>query len=1026
MSPLATEDELRLENVRLQAEIARSDASPFLGQQRLGRRVEQRLHAEFIKHPSGEVAGLLAMLRLYPAVGVCFLASLARRQTDGRFYSPLAEALGVDDVSYNERIELWTAFRKAAIGLGLPIPSHSELGVAGVNRYRLEYFVQAGPLHGDLRALAEAFVAVRDSVGDVDLHDPSACRALLDAVLEELGDRARTLQRVLANDRAAWHAAAMLRLQSGATPRNDFETALQAAIVTAAAAVPASRSRRPPPLRLVFSEGGIALRAPAMAGWTWRVDGPWGFPALLGPDQELPLGAAETVTWSAMPMTPLPGVPLARTVPVWRNAHALVFDRATGALLASVAATPATVGADACTIVARTAFRGTARRGEMVSEETFEGLHVADLDLADGPVSFSTGSGVAVVELFQRPSLAWADGPPVFLEGRPVFGADTISLRLNLPDDHAGWAGRVEAVVSTGRRDHPVRALFVKGDDGLVATLPLPAIDRFDRLAAFAAFAGEDRPLLHAPAAWIWPGLAQFEVGCFVGPVPGNFDPDGSRNAVVGDRGVVVGAGEGRLSELAFRIAESRVRLRVETGEVEVQLVERGVVRPLPRGAVILDDGGPKQLRIWCADRTASLDVCGIVERNPFKVGGRRSVALAGLTARGGSRQVEIWPGGDQRRAYDLVCISRPAEPSHVDMRLIGDEPRGVLGLAAGARLVGRAVRLGLGPETRLRLEAGNGLDAGAGAAPATIRIQPRALPDGLWLVELFEVEAQAAERPLRSARGDRFGLLVGILQGSAVPPKFIVADLAENPAGQRALFRDVNAALMTPWVRDCWEGSGLKSLDTIWRQLGLALRQADGGRNVLLAALGACPPADTNPSWLPMRHPIDLDPGLYSGDLDQLADALADVDSADAREFAHWLNPSTGSSERQREACLRFVDRLATATAGSPEGDANAEHTQNASRLLHKAPADYARLERDRAMLGDIAENNAIVERAPNFFAGFAHAARTNSVATFLTTLDRLAGGGAARDAGYLLRLGPELLALSLRDADRALKDAR
>ncbi|TIL27465.1 MAG: hypothetical protein E5Y88_00005 [Mesorhizobium sp.] len=1044
MRGFASSSELNAEDQRLREEISGRDSSPFLGQQKLDARVEQALHGQFILHDERAAEALTNLLSAYPAVAITFLASLARTKTGeeghNAFYKHLARALGVDDLSYESRRELWRAFRTACVKLGLPIPTLGELKAAAKDRYRLEYFVQAGPLNCDLKTLADAFIAVTEQTGDPDTRDPTSCRDALDAVLLELGERAKTLQRVLANDRAAWHAVAFARLRTGAAPSSDFERAFQAAIKDAMqTSGVGARRRRPVFPRLVFSEGGLALRTPSVSGWTWTIAGPWDSNVILGADQELPLGSAEAIHWRAAPLeigTRTTASEMAE-LPIWRGANVLVFDVITGGLLTRTSEGDCELASDACYLVSRTPFSLSGQRGEVSSDETLEGMHVAALSLRDGKTTVASDAGNSTITLLQRPSLEWADESLCMLQGSPTFGARFVSLRLHLPEEELrGWAGRVEAVVAAGRvGDERRSAPFMQEGDFLFVRVPVGEVKTFERLHAWVTFVGEERPLLHAHSAWLWPGLQKVEDGCFHGPNPVNLNIAASRNAIVGQFGVVVGTGDGRVAELAFGVGDRLIRIRVQTGEVQIELVERGITKALKPGATILDDGVPKQLRIWCTDRNAALDLCGIVEKQPFGAAGRRSVALAGLGSRGGSRRIEIWPGGDRRRAYGLAVVTRPAEPTHVHLQMIGGVPRGTIGLSERGSLRGLATLLG-GDGAAVTLSPGNGLEQRTtSTGHSAVSLSPGSLADGVWLIELCEfVTDEDNLYPLRTARGDRFAILAGSLEGQLGRPEIVAEELMLTEEAQRHFFHDLNVALAKSWARESWEDGGLKALEVLWRRYGSFLSQDDAGQRALVTALGAAPPPDANPSWIPLRHPFELDHQLYSRDLDALAPELLNADSADAREFAVWLmdDPSGHTSiaddpvggRRLREACLRFVDRLAAATAGAVDGDTNLVRTGNATRLVYALPIDHDRRKREEALIGDIAEQFAIMARVPTFFAAFAYAARTGTLPELLADLERYLPE-AVRDVGYLLRLGPELLALGLRAADNKMRKA-
>ena len=117
----------------------------------------------------------------------------------------------------------------------------------------------------------------------------------------------------------------------------------------------------------------------------------------------------------------------------------------------------------------------------------------------------------------------------------------------------------------------------------------------------------------------------------------------------------------------------------------------------------------------------------------------------------------------------------------------------------------------------------------------------------------------------------------------------------------------------------------------------------------------------------------------------------------------------------------MRFVDRLAAATAGAADGDTNLVRTGNATRLVHALPIYHDRRKHEEAFIGDIARTGARDYGAcPDLFAAFAFAARTGTLPELLADLQTQCTGGDARSrlsAEELL--DPELLALGLQAAD-------
>jgi hypothetical protein len=205
---------------------------------------------------------------------------------------------------------------------------------------------------------------------------------------------------------------------------------------------------------------------------------------------------------------------------VWGDARLLIFETGAGGLLARVSGEACSIAAEAVDIVSRTPFRLCGETSDQASEETLEGLHVARRSPNAGPVVAQDEQGSVTLTLLARPTLCWGEENATTLQGRPVFGADGLSLRLHLPEEERqDWVGRIEVVVTVGRRGGLVRHRLplVETDGHLVATLRHLAINSLERLDGRVSFIGEERPLLQAPAAWFWPGLQTVDDGRFLG-----------------------------------------------------------------------------------------------------------------------------------------------------------------------------------------------------------------------------------------------------------------------------------------------------------------------------------------------------------------------------------------------------------------------------------------------------------------------------------------------------------------------------
>src|SRR3990167_3052224 len=118
-------------------------------------------------------------------------------------------------------------------------------------------------------------------------------------------------------------------------------------------------------------------------------------------------------------------------------------------------------------------------------------------------------------------------------------------------------------------------------------------------------------------------------------------------------------------------------------------------------------------------------------------------------------------------------------------------------------------------------------------------------------------------------------------------------------------------------YASDCWLDHGLeRSLLPRWRSLGGVIAGLPLAGGLLMRAALVPAPGETSPSWVPMVHPVEIDPGLYSAPTAAF-DALADQADDGLRVGARM---GALSRERLREGLLHGQALIAFANAAQAE----------------------------------------------------------------------------------------------------------
>jgi hypothetical protein len=440
-------------------------------------------------------------------------------------------------------------------------------------------------------------------------------------------------------------------------------------------------------------------------------------------------------------------------------------------------------------------------------------------------------------------------------------------------------------------------------------TTSLPSIGTLAKARVALALKGIERPLASA-AFWHWPGLSELRDGrSFKGPIPENFSDDYSRH--------VVRDGAGRLAlrgDVPF--ARARLAFRLERDD----LVAFELPRPGVSIALLSPDGTERILAfdgvltlgtnldhvvvVRSSDPSAVLDVRGRIERSPWGRDGARRLSLASLNEAGSHDQIRWLPGGDETAALVLARLRPAFAPAsfrtvrHHDAlqaELHLSQPIDAVRIEAEELLSGERfdgeVPLGRRPVERSIYERAEGAVCDAQRTQLLLTLPCRSWPGGAWLARfLVREEGGDVWRPLLSPRGDTYGLALPIEEGHWVRTPAVIAE--------RDVFVRMSRALAVCYAKECWEDIENMLLKP-WISIGQDLASRPGGLQVLLRACRATPTPAAGQTWIPLHHPLEIAPTLFSAP----AAAFRELEAAEDGSSALAVVADTADCQRVRDA---------------------------------------------------------------------------------------------------------------------------
>lgn len=907
----------RMSNFLLYGQLKRAEAPPFLGLLFLNDKSRQEALSRVRTYLGGKAQ---AIPRLFKEHG--YLAGWAVTHTlndsyggnDLRIYAHLEDVLGVPLRAPAVRDDLHRSFLALCDRLGLPS--------RGLDRMVDLYLLHAGVPRAHVQHLIESFQRQHDLFGAPPAESSTLLNRWEDDALEFLHPTVITPRRAILWDETAWHARLYARVAANPTGFQ-AKTPFESFFADCFAKVGVERARGglaaalPPRPRLVWGQDGLALRLPRANGRIpVQVD-----------EAARPLRLKGGEDWAMEQPWPrrmsgqIDGKPFALEF-LADDARFAVFDLAVGQLLCESAANgPKDVMLDTSEALV------AARRPFTLDNQ--EALPLGD------------GCFLQRVALDYRPRMLRIDGQVIALATRPrrrlaligaeiangsqgrLFGPEAvIRVETGLPVTETR---RLRLSVAGVDRVIDVSVSDGLGECSLVDCLPTglpsgPARLRMELLAPDR----DERSAGITLGAFVW---REFEdvrgLDVICSAVPANFLPSHSQHVTAFDHGLQLDpkGGYGHATA-AFVLEGEVVTFRLAWPDISLtRLRSDGLVSPVPLGARIGVGADDRfgYVSIRCPDRGAALHVGARQEAQPFALGMTRNIAMSELVGNNAAVVLRRSNGAE----VVLFEIVDALQPTRFDLRpvRVGVRVSFAIGIAIDAVAVEAEDEMG----NRRFHEIALGRRPVRQAAPDWLRaefsdnsthevaltIVQQPAQQGVMIGRVF-VRPDSANpdqgwRPLRNGRGDTYALpLVASHSLPDAPVDFI-----------QTRFETLCRWLSDCYAADCWLDHGLeRSLLPRWRKLGSAIAGLPLAGGLLMRAALVPAPGETSPSWVPMVHPVEIDPGLYSAP-SAAFDALADQ-ADDGLRAASMIGAL--SRERLREGLLHAQALIAFANAAQAE----------------------------------------------------------------------------------------------------------
>jgi hypothetical protein len=909
MEPIVGSPRLKAIEFVLRRQLRAEGASPFAAHLEPSPSDATAIEHAATTFVAGQEGRIPRFIEAFPAAGTWFLVRAVAEsygRDDHAIYPAISRAFAVSSIGIPVRTRLNSSFRQACRRLGLGVASLRPTGAVD------DYLFQAGVSLAQYPALVEAFVRAEAAYGPPPDDDTRDMNSWEDRAIDLAPPGLTRMRNILIQDEYAYHALCFARVSRGEAATGIVERLMRDHLEPARTRLGSAKVLGLP--SLAFIDETLVIVAPPRAGIRGRAAG-WSRTIPAGSYRALPTPWPDRVEWewSDGDSTEFESHEMAV---FGADRRILVFDPDSGRLLRIVtteaATKPVPIDITSALLVARLPFAVADEAAVSIGTEAF--ARIVDTSHS---CAVSIGGDVLHLTVAARPLIEVELPRAGRSIGGPLCGSPT-EIRIRFPAGRLD--GALDLLIQHPSLSAPHRLPVPSEQDVVIDVADVLQPRGPAGLLRVALVVSEGQRMLVRSSHWVWPGFVGLSEGTRfeAAAIPANVNLDQSCHVVRGsdDRLCLDLTASFRVAALAFRDGERGTRIFefARPGLTVAVVSETGVEHLLPLGSSLaVSTENRDMLAIRCTDEAVDLDVRGVVEERPFGRSGVRRLALATLIGAAPHDEIRTVHRLRSEASQTLLRVLPATAPSLFVVDSLGtegglrvrcdltrpvDAVRLVMTDVATGQQIEDAVALGRFPlEVRPRGFL-RGESNGATTPRLTLRIAPPRNA-GPCIGEIsVRIEGTDHWHPFIDAHGRRHLLGTG------------ARSLAASDIGdQRELYTRLTDVVETP-IAEAVRAT-LAPIEALWTSTGRSLAATDEGRRHLLQTLMRPLSIDRPADHLPLHHPLEVAPDLFSLPADAYEISRDDVGS-DLREATALSLCRKGARVRDAMAAAAVDPRFA------------------------------------------------------------------------------------------------------------------
>ena len=859
----------------LRERVSDSWGSPFIAHCDIPHGLEEAAHEQLVECVRGSLDNFFWLMLRFPCVCTRSVAiALAKEYGDDGdhvVYKHIAKSLRLGEtILPGYRHAFHARFRSACDVVGLALPP-----IAADSRMVDTYLFQAGVSHNQLPQLADAFLKAERLLGLPRSDDTREVDDWEDRAVEFAPPGLTVLRRIVSGDPTGYHATTFIRLgRPHSSPTCDFEHAFHEAIQTAAEPSGAETVVDIGP-SVEFAQGELWVTIPRGAHRLEVRISRQVYPLSRGRRLALPMPWPPTIEWRR-PNSNAHGW---HQFPLFAHGRrVLVFDGDTGlhkGYLDPAVSDGQSVRAGQLCLVSQYAFDVNEEPCHSLGVDAFVLFYDVSRDLILRQRDLRCEVAVEArlrLEVFGERIARNREG---WLLARPntvrVHGRGGSSETLEVRVQHPALDGVLQC---------PVQGI---SEGRVAAALDLPATGDFGLARVSLHISGQDRAL-YRTKFWYWPSLEQLlDQRLFIAKsIPDNLAED-QLSHIGRDRGgrlVLLDGEEPYLrARLCFRVDRGLASFSLRPPGVSLSVRSAdGAERPLKVGASIaVRDDYASCLIVRYSDPMAEIDLKGKIIPTAFGKTGSWRVSFAELQQEGKHNRIRLLSDRELSSGRDLIRVVPEAEPksfwaerhdTHWFYDADFERPIEAVRIEAENLIWGERLEADLTVASQRDITNDSPLATVSQANDSNqlrITIDQNDYGDGIWFVG-FQVREVGRDDwfPLVTASGKSYATCIA---SRAYTRKLTSRNVSLwCPEAKRAqAFLRLSRVIEVPIARPCRSSVVDLALDA-WERIGNALDiRNPHDRSRLLRACALPPSPHARESWIPVHHPVEINPDLFA-----------------------------------------------------------------------------------------------------------------------------------------------------------------